>query len=135
MKIVYPSISVPYPPSTNRLWSYSSRGVYRTKSYTDWLDLALHSIEWKRELIEKRCAVAIRANPGDRRKRDIDNIVKPLLDLLEHAKIIKNDNLFVELEVKWDETLPPKLAQILITGIASCAREPDRFIESAESCR
>jgi hypothetical protein len=35
------TITLPYPPSVNRLWRYTSRGVYRTKVYTDWLRCAL----------------------------------------------------------------------------------------------
>lgn len=123
MNIVYPAIVVAYPPSTNRLWSYSKKGVYRTKSYMDWLDEALYAIKWQHETIELLCGVSIWANPGDKRKRDIDNIVKPLLDLLEHAKIVKNDNQFIELGVRWDYQIPPRKVSILITGLVHDAME------------
>ena len=36
-------------------------------------------------------AVKVRAYPPDRRKRDIDNIQKPLLDALEKGKAFYND--------------------------------------------
>jgi crossover junction endodeoxyribonuclease RusA len=40
---------------------------------------------------EKALAVKIKAYPPDRRKRDVDNIQKPLLDALEKAGIYQND--------------------------------------------
>jgi crossover junction endodeoxyribonuclease RusA len=36
-------------------------------------------------------AVKVRAYPPDRRKRDIDNIQKPLLDALEKGRAFHND--------------------------------------------
>ena len=36
-------------------------------------------------------AMKVRAYPPDRRKRDIDNIQKPLLDALEKARAFYND--------------------------------------------
>ena len=36
-------------------------------------------------------AVKIRAYPPDRRKRDVDNLQKPLLDALEKGKAFYND--------------------------------------------
>ena len=39
-----------------------------------------------------RIALAMDAFPPDRRRRDLDNIAKPVLDVLEHAGIYEDDS-------------------------------------------
>jgi Holliday junction resolvase RusA-like endonuclease len=41
---------------------------------------------------ERRVAVSIVAFPPDNRTRDLDNILKALLDSLQHAGVIPDDN-------------------------------------------
>ena len=40
----------------------------------------------------RRLAVSIFAQPPDRRKRDLDNLPKAILDALVHADIIRDDS-------------------------------------------
>ena len=105
---------LPYPPSVNRLWRYTSRGVYRTKSYTDWLSLAGAEIN-VRPGIEEPCKLEIKACPPDKRRRDIDNIIKPLMDCLEENCVIQNDSLVHELAVCWDYTIEKATVYLILT--------------------
>ena len=41
----------------------------------------------------------------DRRKRDLDNRIKPCLDLLEYAQVLENDNLVHSLTARWQPDL------------------------------
>ena len=41
--------------------------------------------------------VRINIFPPDKRKRDIDNVLKCLLDAMEKAKVYKNDNQIIRL--------------------------------------
>jgi crossover junction endodeoxyribonuclease RusA len=42
--------------------------------------------------LDTRLAVEIAAHPPDRRRRDLDNIQKPVLDALEHTSIYADDS-------------------------------------------
>lgn len=43
---------------------------------------------------EGRLAIEIKAYPPDKRKRDLDNILKSLLDSLVHAGVVEDDSQF-----------------------------------------
>jgi crossover junction endodeoxyribonuclease RusA len=45
-------------------------------------------------------------SPPDKRRRDLDNLVKPILDLAQSLQWIEDDSLCQDLQVKWDRTLP-----------------------------
>jgi len=41
-----------------------------------------------------RLAIEIQASPPDNRRRDLDNILKALLDSITHARVIEDDSQF-----------------------------------------
>jgi len=84
---------LPYPPSINHYYIHSSTGVVlgaKGKSYRRDAALLLH--RFRGACQDKRLAVTINVFPPDKRKRDIDNILKCILDSLEHANVYNNDN-------------------------------------------
>ena len=91
-----------YPPSVNRLWRYTSRGVYRTKQYTAYLSDCAKLHPMTEPPFDTPVKVWIYAAPPDNRIRDLDNLAKCLLDTLQHINAITNDHLVHELHMKWD---------------------------------
>ena len=92
---------LPYPPSLNRLWRAKKNVLYRSERYLNWLDDAKRAM--KRQPVQHytgKVDVWIMAKRPDRRARDIDNLSKPILDLLENQNVIVNDH-FVETLVLW----------------------------------
>jgi crossover junction endodeoxyribonuclease RusA len=84
---------LPYPPSINHYYIRNSAGVVlgaKGKSYRRDAALLLH--RFRGACQDKRLAVTINVFPPDKRKRDIDNLCKAVLDSLEHAGIYNNDN-------------------------------------------
>jgi len=53
-----------------------------------------------------RLGLVIAAYPPDRRKRDLDNLLKATLDALVHTKIIRDDSDIDELGIARREVFP-----------------------------
>ena len=97
------------PPSVNALYgnrkSGKGRGRYITKEYRDWKK---HSLS---ELIAQNIksfgtpvSIEIKAERSDfNRKRDADNLAKPIIDLLVKAEIIEDDShqIVQKVSVEW----------------------------------
>lgn len=84
---------LPYPPSINHYYLRTSTGVIigaKGNKYRRDVGFILH--QHKKACGDKKIAVTINLFPPDKRKRDIDNILKCLLDSMEHANIYENDN-------------------------------------------
>jgi crossover junction endodeoxyribonuclease RusA len=45
--------------------------------------------------------VDVCADRPDNRRRDLDNLLKPLLDAMEHAGVYVNDSQVHDLHIKW----------------------------------
>jgi crossover junction endodeoxyribonuclease RusA len=92
-----------YPPSANRLFrAVPGRGVIKSKVYRDWLEINLGIIRGQlNNKITGQYVVVFEATRPDKRKRDIDNLIKPLMDLIVQAGAVEDDSLCAELTAKW----------------------------------
>ena len=89
---------LPIPPSTNALWfNVANRGRVKTEEYRAWLTEA----GW---MLKSQRALCIRGSVGltvfaglPERPRDLDNLLKPICDLLQANGIIENDDRVCEL--------------------------------------
>jgi crossover junction endodeoxyribonuclease RusA len=85
---------LPWPPSVNSYWRHSARGTYIGKPGRQFRKDALAAIakEQLKPFGDSRVSVVIELRAPDRRRRDIDNHLKGLLDVLTHSKIIDDDS-------------------------------------------
>jgi len=91
------SISLPYPPSINNYWSHGRTHLKAVgKNYRK----KVISLCGNSNPIEGALKVVIEMYPPDNRRRDIDNILKALLDALEHAKVYENDYQISDLHIR-----------------------------------
>lgn len=91
---------LPWPPSVNRYWM--ARGNMRFISKAGRIFREAVAEECAGQGIASlygRLAVHIALFPPDRRARDVDNILKALLDACEHAGCYESDNQIDELHV------------------------------------
>ncbi len=93
-------VTLPYPPSTNALWRMGKGRMYKSKKYTDWMVSCFAPLVSVPEIIEP-VSVEMSVGRPDRRKRDLDNITKPILDALETHKVLENDCLVQRLLLYW----------------------------------
>lgn len=97
-------VSLPKPPSVNHLWGYTCQKGFARSYVTQegrlWYQEAgikLHEQIGHPEPILELCEIFVllkTARPG---QQDIDNIMKPLLDLFQKEGIVKNDSQFYEM--------------------------------------
>lgn len=86
------SLELPYPPSVNHYWrrvggrTLISREGRRFRQRVCSLLSAIRI-----RPLDGRLAVHVEVWPPDRRRRDLDNVAKALLDALEHAGAYRDD--------------------------------------------
>lgn len=93
---------LPYPPSVNDYWHHDRRGhtylaangrAYRT-------DVLAAVLSGGRYRITGRLDVEVVLHPPDRRRRDLDNAMKSLLDSIQHAGVYEDDSQIDRLEIR-----------------------------------
>ena len=96
-------VTLPWPPTVNTYWRHAARGgtamVYISKEGQAYRTAVQGLVATKRKLHTGRLRVEIEAWPPDKRKRDLDNILKSLLDALTYAGIWEDDSQIDDLRV------------------------------------
>lgn len=96
------TLQLPLPPSANRLWVRAQKGMRRSDEYVAWLLEAGWTAKAQRcGKVAGPFKVSIHATRPDKRKRDIDNLIKPSLDLMEHLQIIEDDSDCQMVSARW----------------------------------
>jgi crossover junction endodeoxyribonuclease RusA len=91
---------LPWPPSINHYWKTSRNGGrHISKAGVAFREEVCFDLRGVQTTLTGRLAVHIEAMPPDRRVRDLDNLLKPTLDALEHARVYENDNQIDQLRI------------------------------------
>ena len=98
--------TLPWPPTVNTYWRHRVIGKLATvyisqegQAYRKAVNLCLAEHRVKTYELEGDRRVEIEVFPPDKRKRDIDNLLKSLLDSLTHAQVWKDDNQISDLRI------------------------------------
>jgi crossover junction endodeoxyribonuclease RusA len=112
--------ALPYPPSANKYWYHTKRGeVLTEKARAFRHDVWGIVNEAGASKATGRLEVSITLTMPDNRKRDIDNVLKALLDALQHAGAYADDNQIDLLSVQRDRVESPGAALVFIRPLAS----------------
>jgi crossover junction endodeoxyribonuclease RusA len=94
-------LTLPWPPSTNHYWkSFKGRVVISTEGRLyrkAIIDQVIIQSGVRR--FEKDLRIEIEVFPPDKRRRDIDNLLKSLLDSLTHAQVWIDDSQISDLRI------------------------------------
>jgi crossover junction endodeoxyribonuclease RusA len=93
------AIKLPLPPSINHYWRMA-RGRFYISDEGKLFRMRTASLWGQREKMDGKLAIDIRVFPPDRRRRDVDNVVKPLLDALQHAGAYNDDYQICNLHIE-----------------------------------
>jgi crossover junction endodeoxyribonuclease RusA len=106
-------ITLPWPPSVNHYWMRSGNRSYVGRkgiAFRKEVHYRCNQVDVKFEPSARLC-VEIDAYPPDRRRRDIDNLLKATLDSLQHAGVYEDDNQIDKLCVDRKELI---LGQLIV---------------------
>ena len=84
---------LPLPPSANAMYHMATARGRRipTDIYTRWRYAAAILCRVSLDAMAPRTPLAVTILVAASRRRDVDNIIKPVLDMLQHAGIIPDD--------------------------------------------
>lgn len=124
------TITLPYPPSLNTYWRSVRGRVLISAKGRSYRTLVAQAIMLARKSgdaaawpILDRLAVRIDASPPDRRKRDLDNVTKALLDALTHAGVWLDDSQIDDLRIVRQPHTSGGQVLVTVTPIDSENRE------------
>ena len=95
-------VILPYPPSANRLWRRSGKRIHKSAQYQAWLtDAAWTARSQRQGAIVGPYALSLQAKRPDKRRRDLDNLIKPVSDALTQAGVIADDCWAEMISMRW----------------------------------
>ena len=101
--MIYASVHLDTPPSTNRIWQPGPRGMFRTAEYKTWRTAAGVEVMASRKnglKFSEPVDVVIIARRHNK-LADVDNLIKPTLDALQFGQLIENDNQVACVTARW----------------------------------
>ena len=111
-------ITLPWPPTVNTYWRQyqgrvliSAKGREYRKTVADQV-----LIQRANKHIDYAVKVEIECFRPDRRRRDVDNLLKALLDSMAHAGVMQDDALIEDLRVYWADEVGG-MVKVTIEGI------------------
>jgi len=116
--------SVDLPPSTNRMYRRAGQVIHKSDEYRAWLmaagwQLAAQVKGFKR--IGTPCAVELFAGKMHA-SRDLDSVIKPLGDFLEHAQVVTDDVLIRSWHVAADcPSVPRNTVMVTVREMGKAA--------------
>lgn len=112
------SLTLPWPPSVNRLWRMGKGNWYSTSLYKNYQKIVYYSVNLsKRIKFDDKAilSVTLYAYPPDKRKRDLDGLLKAVLDSLQHSGLFKDDSMVKRLFLEMRTADPEKKGKLLLT--------------------
>jgi crossover junction endodeoxyribonuclease RusA len=97
-------LTLPWPPTVNTYWrNINGRTIISAKG-REYRKVVADQVLIQRGVkhLDYALQVTIAAYRPDRRRRDLDNLLKAILDSLTHAGVMEDDCLIVDLRIYWE---------------------------------
>ncbi|MFE1815605.1 RusA family crossover junction endodeoxyribonuclease [Metapseudomonas otitidis] len=117
-------IELPWPPSVNSYWRHPNKGPLAGRHLIsaegrEYRKAVLWQLAPMALSLSGRLAVTVECFPPDRRKRDLDNIAKGLLDAMTHAGAWGDDEQIDDLRIIRRGTIKGGAVRVHIGVIAA----------------
>jgi crossover junction endodeoxyribonuclease RusA len=109
--------TLPWPPSVNHYWKSNGTRRFISPQAKQWLEEAiwlLKQAKGGRPPIAGEVAVFVIAWPPDRRRRDLDNLLKAILDALVKAGALQDDHQVAEVHLVRRAPEKPGRVQVVL---------------------
>ena len=113
MAATEPSVKItglPFPPSVNHYWRHVGHRTLISRTGRAYRQQVLHDVQQLQlRVITGPIRLEAIVTRPDRRRRDLDNLLKSLLDALDHANVYEDDSQIRDLRIGWkcDENNEP----------------------------
>ena len=112
-------LTLPYPPTVNHYWGQLGSKKFLGKKGKEFREEVIIAVYNARQGgLNARLHVEVYLYPPDNRKRDLDNVLKPLLDAMEHAGCYENDSQIDKLCITRREVVPQGSCYVEIKELA-----------------
>ena len=104
------TINLPWPPSINHYWRRVGNRTLISKAGRDYRERVIAHVTYCHPRLEQytgRLSVRIMAHAPDRRRRDLDNLPKAILDAVTHAGVWVDDEQIDDLHIVRGEVVTP----------------------------
>ena len=122
------TLTLPYPVQANHMFTVARGRKIISPKYRAWKKLAREATAGHCGAIKGPFLVAIEIDRPDRRKRDLDNLIKPVLDALSPERIkteagmvektpgvIRDDSDAEQIVTRWSTRQPGKGAVVRVS--------------------
>lgn len=100
-------LELPYPPSANTYWRHPTKGKLagrhllseKGREYRVAVQAAVMEQRGWKAPVTGRLGVYIEAHMPDKRKRDLDNLLKALFDSITHAGVWEDDSQLDDIRI------------------------------------
>ncbi len=84
-------LTLPFPPTSNHMWGFAGKRKFLKKEAHEFRSVVQDAAVEANAKISGRIAIFVALYAPTKRKYDLDNRIKALLDALEHAGVFLND--------------------------------------------
>lgn len=109
------ALDLPFPPTVNHYWGqHGTRRFIRDKGVQFRVAVA-EKVAAMGQKLDGRLSVFVTLFPPDRRRRDIDNVGKALMDALQHAGCFDDDEQIDVLHIERKEIVKGGKCCVVVT--------------------
>jgi len=96
-------LTIPYPvPAHACFRNLTGKGRVKTSRYRTWIRAAGNEVmAQRREHFDGDVTLSLIAKRPDKRRRDLDNLLKASQDLMVHCGILDDDQQIIKVSAEW----------------------------------
>lgn len=111
------ALDIPYPPSVNHYWHARGNRRFIGKKGVEFRLLVAEAAAESGIKLTGRVSIFLSMFPPDRRRRDLDNTLKAVLDALQHAGCYDDDEQIDEIRVVRREIIKGGRCKVVISPL------------------